>query len=415
MVDLSNVLSIDPTLEAADAAYQERENANEPRSYLGMSGIGHECLRKGWYDFRWASASSFDAETLYRFDDGHRSEDIMADRLRLVADIKLETVDQYTGEQFGFKDLGGHFSGHADGKIAGLLQAPKTQHIWEHKATNEKKQAKLEKLKRELGEKAALAAWDEIYYVQAQLYMHYSGLKRHYLTCASPGTRTTISVRTNYDKSVAEQQISNARTIIAAAIPPAKLSDDPSFYKCGWCNHKGICHYSHIPQPSCRTCIHSTPEPDGDGRWTCAEFGCDIDKETMLKSMNPERPCPHHRFIPQLIAGFDVMDAGPDGVLYENHDGLTVINGSAGLSSMEMYHVGASKRLAEATGIKKPSADSGPASWQVTSEPDNPHKEDLLSVPTVDTSNEIGSATAAVSAPAWQTAVGNAKASPTGK
>jgi len=190
----------DPTLAAVDAAIETAENAQASRPYLGMSALGQECSRALFYGFRWATAKAFDAVTIRRFQDGHRSEAIMIDRLRAVPCVTLWTEDPSgNGKQIGCVDLGGHLRGHLDGIIQGLIQAPVTPCVWEHKCVNEKKQAKLVSLKAEKGEKQALAEWDATYHAQAQLYMHYQGLTRHYLTVDSPGSRTTVSCRTEAD------------------------------------------------------------------------------------------------------------------------------------------------------------------------------------------------------------------------
>jgi hypothetical protein len=232
----------DPTLEAADRALEARERAQPKRQYLGMSAIGHPCSRKLWYDFHTDAREQFTAETLKRFADGHHGEDVQADRLRLVPGITLLTVDPETGRQFGFSDIDGKFRGHMDGVIHGLLQAPTVWQIWEHKQVGEKKQASLVKLKAELGEKNALKAWDETYYAQAVCYLHYAQLDRHYLTCSTPGGRSTVSVRTNADPEHAALLIDKARRIITARAPLARVSNDPSWYQCRWCTHHAGCH-----------------------------------------------------------------------------------------------------------------------------------------------------------------------------
>lgn len=231
----------DPTLEAADRALEARAATQPRRAYLGMSSIGHPCSRKLWYDLNNPNPRPHDAATLKRFADGHASEAVMAERLRLVPGLTLETEDP-NGNQWGFSDHGGRFRGHMDGAILGLLQAPKTWHVWEHKCVGEKKQAELVKLKAEKGEKAALKAWDEVYYAQACLYMHYSGMERHYLTCATPGTRTVVSVRTEHDPIHAAQLIEKAERILNARVPLAKISDDPAWWQCRLCDHAATCH-----------------------------------------------------------------------------------------------------------------------------------------------------------------------------
>ena len=233
----------DPTLEAADRAMEAAARKETPRDYLGFSAIGHPCSRKLWYDLHLdGSAKPHSASTLKMFADGHASEAIQARRFRMVDGVTLWIVDPDTGRQFGFSDLDGRFKGHMDGAIYGLLQAPKAWHVWEHKCANEKKQAKLLSFKSSLGEKAALQAWDPVYYAQAVLYMHYSGMDRHYLTCASPGTRHTISVRTNADTAFALVLRDKAERILNARAPLAKLSNDPAWWQCRWCEHHARCH-----------------------------------------------------------------------------------------------------------------------------------------------------------------------------
>lgn len=327
----------DPTLVAVDAAIEDRGNAQLPRPYLGMSEIGRSCARALWYGFRWASARAFDAATLRRFEDGHRSEDIMADRLRAVPEIALHTEDpRYPDHgQIACVDHAGHFRGHLDGVIAGLLQAPSTPHVWEHKATNEQKQAKLESLKREVGEKQALAKWDAAYYAQHVLYMCYQDLKRGYLTCDSPGSRKTVSVRTDADPEHAQQMIDKAERIIFADAPPPRISDRPDWYECRWCSHHGICHDRAIPVATCRTCAHSTPERDGDGRWSCAWYGCDLSTDAQRRSGTQ---CPQHIFHPSLMPREQIDASSEQGwIEYRKPDGTVIRNGPGGYASRELH------------------------------------------------------------------------------
>jgi hypothetical protein len=293
----------DPTLEAVDAAIEAAQDRYR-RGYLGMSALGRPCERELWYGFRWCSEVAFNAATLKRFADGHHGEDLQAARLRMVDGIELHTHDQ-DGGQFGFYDLGGHLSGHMDGAVLGLLQAPKTWHVWEHKQVDEKKQRALEKAKRELGEKAALAAWDETYHAQAQLYMHFSGMTRHYLTCSTPGGRHTVGVRTDYHAPAAWRLLKRAERIVRAAEPPPRISDDPDFYICRWCDHREICHEGKVAAVSCRSCVHATPELDGDRRWSCARW---------KKGLSPAEQrdgCELHLLIPALVPR-RVVDADPE-------------------------------------------------------------------------------------------------------
>lgn len=329
MAALPPIPTLDPTLDAVRAAAAVRGNAEAARPYLGMSSIGRSCARQQWYQFRWAGREQFDCDTLWRFEDGHRSEDVMAERLRLVSGIQLRTVDPRTGTQFGFSDIGGHFRGHTDGMITGLLQAPKTLHVWEGKAVNEKKFAQLVKLKAEAGEKMALKLWDPIYYAQAILYMAYSETTRHYLTACTPGGREMVGVRTDLDLDEARRLRAKAERIITASEPPPKISEDPAWYECKWCPFHSICHGSELPAVNVRTCAHATPELDGDARWSCAKCGRDVSEADQRK------PCTHHLYIPALVTaatGAEQVDASEseNWIEYRLPDGRTFRNGMGG-------------------------------------------------------------------------------------
>ncbi len=232
----------DPTLEAADRELEARSRKEPRRAYLGMSAIGHACSRKLWYDMHEPIAEQFNAATLKRFEDGHRSEDLMAFRLRMAPGIQLWTVDPDTGAQFGCSDFDGQFSGHMDGVILGLHQAPKTPHVWEGKAVNEKKFEKFKKLKEQHGEKGALEQWDYVYWTQAQAYMGYFDLTRHYITVCTPGVRDWDSARTEFDFAAFIKIKDKARRILESPYPLAKIGNNSSWWQCKWCHYAEKCH-----------------------------------------------------------------------------------------------------------------------------------------------------------------------------
>jgi hypothetical protein len=319
------VIAPDPTIDAMRAEVERRAAAELPRPYLGMSSIGQSCARRLWYSFRWCAPERFDCDTLWRFDDGHRSEDVMAARLRLVPGVHLMTTDPATGRQFGFVDLGGHFKGHADGLLTGLLQAPKALHVWEAKAVGDDKYGKLVKLKA-AGEKQALAAWDPVYFAQAVLYMAYAEAPRHYLTASTPGARAMVGVRTDTDLDQARRLREKAERVITAAVPLPRLSDDPAWFECRWCPARSVCHGTDLPAVTCRSCVHATPEMAGNGRWSCALLKRD------LSEAEQRAACPGHRLIPALVSFAEAIDADPvaNWVEYRDREGRTFRNGGQG-------------------------------------------------------------------------------------
>jgi ribosomal protein S27E len=317
----------DQTLDDIDAAMEERAALEQERPYFGMSGM-KDCARAMWYGFRWAVKPAFKAGTLRKFEDGHRTEDLMAARLRMVEGITLYTHDPATGKQFGFQDFGGHFKGHMDGAIKGIYAAPKKWHVWECKASGDDVYTKFLKAKKDKGSKSALKDWNPTYYAQAQLYMHYSKMDRHYLTVTSAGGRDHTSCRTEYSQQDAEQFIARAESVIFADEPPLRpYSAD--FFKCKWCDFRQICHNTEAPNVNCRTCAHSTVQRAGG--WTCDKA------EPVEITVEQQRAgCGSHRYIPILLDNFaEMVTANAGDVAYRNKlTENTFTNGD--LSSVEI-------------------------------------------------------------------------------
>lgn len=232
----------DATLLAIDKILEQELAAEPKRNYLGASSIGDSCERKLFYRLHTDMRETFPASTIRKFNDGHRCEADMAALLCKVPGVELYThVDP--NNQYGFEDntLGNKpLSGHYDGVIFGILEAPKTWHIWEHKATNEKKYSELKKLKN-INEKAALRQWNPVYYAQAIINMHYEKLTRHYMTVSTPGLREYLSIRTECDPAYAEALKLKAKRIINATTPPERIGGK-DYFECKWCGFYKTCH-----------------------------------------------------------------------------------------------------------------------------------------------------------------------------
>jgi len=283
------------TLTEIDKKLEELNRLEKPRHYLGMSAIGDECARKLFYSFRGAKKREIAASGLRAINDGFMQEDLMIERLRLLPYIELYTTDPNAKDdnQIGCEDLQGHLKGHLDGIIRGIIEAPRTWHVWEHKSVNLVKFKKLEKLKL-ADEKSALENWDVVYYSQAQLYMHYKKLLRHYLTCTSPGGRDYTSVRTEYNKQYALNLIGKAGEIIFDNnYLPARLSDKREYFKCKWCEFQGICHDNDFPDINCKTCRYL--ESAENGKKFCHKIEKEIEQKDLFK------PCTVHLYNPALI------------------------------------------------------------------------------------------------------------------
>jgi ribosomal protein S27E len=342
MADISQYIDNDLTLRKMGDALIENQGERK-RNYLGMSEIGDPCWRMLWYRFRNVLTEPLRLNSILAIEDGFTQERITANRLQFVKGIQLDVTDPETGEQFEFKDLGGHFCGHCDGKISGILESPKTLHIWEHKSVNEKKFKKLKDLIVAEGEKQALAIWDETYYSQAVIYMAMAGVKRHYLTVSTPGGRDYTSCRTEENPKHAISLRAKAETIITSEKPLQRLSENRTFYMCSWCRMKEICFDNKVPQVICRTCAFSEPLIDSiGGQWQCYKNN--------INFKGAGEACPSHLFLNTLVP-FKTLDADksgqipswikygtPDGdVFYNVNAESKTLKGSLSLTSEKIY------------------------------------------------------------------------------
>lgn len=220
------------TIEDVRLAISRKAQEETPRSYIGASQLGAECDRQTWYAGRGEKGKPWPVETLLKFEDGHRTESLMAERLRLLPNIRLY------GEQTGF-DLG-FMKGHVDGIIEGLHESA-TPHIWECKAVSEDNYKKLQKQIELHGEKMALKFWNNTYYVQAVIYMHCMGYTRHYMTVATAGGRDFLAIRTNENPKYAEALLDKAKRLARMEEPPNRIGKR-DFYLCKMCKYQEVCH-----------------------------------------------------------------------------------------------------------------------------------------------------------------------------
>lgn len=274
---------------------QNSTNEEQPRSYLGCSGLGAECSRALWYQSRWAVDREFGFKGLAAIEDGHAQEKVMRERMKKAGFVFRENSDPLT--------FGEVIKGHVDGVIEngppveGLKSYPV---IWEHKSCNEKKFKELEK-------KATLEAWDKVYFIQAQVYMLLSGLSQHLLSCSTPGGRDFQFVLTELDSSVADKYIRRGLEIWFSDEPPARAGHDESAFVCKWCDYHSICWGSEVERlnKNCRTCMYVTM----GAKSYCSRLEENICGEVELLG------CSSHLFNPGLVNDEQIDAEEKDGQL----------------------------------------------------------------------------------------------------
>ena len=120
---------------------EDREIINEPRPYLGLSGIGDPCSRKLWYGFRMVAKQKLTPRQHRLLNRGHREEPVIIVDLE-AAGIKIKnTTDDQAEVTTGY----GHIKGHSDGIADNVPDASKTTHLLEFKTANDKNFKKIKK------------------------------------------------------------------------------------------------------------------------------------------------------------------------------------------------------------------------------------------------------------------------------
>ncbi len=300
MTSLKDVLPNESeTVKGIYAHYKKMGDAKPTRGYLGASSIGHHCERYLWYQFRYCCKPEFDGRMYRLFETGELEEyrfEIDLENIGCAVHIR----DQ-NGDQFEVSTLGGHFSGHMDGCAIGIPEASKTWHVLEFKTHNTKLFAKL---KKEGVEKSFPK-----HYVQCQIYMHLTGMKRTLYLAKNKDTDELYSERIHYNKERAEGLIKKAEFIIETTAPPPRTSERSDYYLCKWCDARAICFgiqeegkYQALPVPaiSCRQCCHATPVTDNEA-YTFACWHCEKHKRS-LSEANQSKACEDHLCLPGLFA-----------------------------------------------------------------------------------------------------------------
>lgn len=266
-----------PVLAAINNAL-ERVQEDGWRAHLGASVIGRQCDRQIWYGFRWAKVVRFAGRQLRLFNRGHREEERFVAWLR-DAGIVIFPLDPTTEQQWRVTAVNGHFGGSFDGiaiHVPGVEQfglSVADPVLTEFKTHNDKsfKKVQAEGVRKSKPE----------HYAQMQSYMKLKNLKLGLYLAINKNDDEIHAEFVPYDGLTADLMIARAAHIIPLPTPPRRVSEDPSWFVCRFCDHKESCHSRQPMAINCRTCIFSSPI--NDGQWHCQKWNGVIPLETQKK------------------------------------------------------------------------------------------------------------------------------------
>lgn len=235
----SNASSVQEQLNSLiNAALEVKNRAETPRTYLGGSRLGVECLRALFYEYtnvKKDDGKDFPGKILRRFRMGHWCEEEVAYFLREAGfDLRANKPD---GSQYGFAVAQGLIKGHIDGVLlSGPISAFTYPALWENKVMNNKKWKECDSK----GVKKSHAT----YYYQMQVYCAYMNLPFWVFTAYNSDTSDILTQYGPVDLEAAQWASDRGVQVITAqeaeALP--RITKDETDVRCkDWCAYYQRC------------------------------------------------------------------------------------------------------------------------------------------------------------------------------
>jgi len=257
--------------EDIDAACRA-EFAEDPRTHLGASIIGHDCQAYAWNTFRWLKFEAFDGRMLRLFNRGHEEEKRFIRWLTIIG-FEVKEVDSETQKQFRIVGSKGHFGGSLDA----IMKAPVRYNLphdliilGEFKTHNDKSFKKLKS--------KGMQVTKPMHFRQCCSYGRAYGFKFGLYCAVNKDTDELHFEIIEIDYRQADDLYRKADDIIFSKTRPPKIAQSATFGDCSWCDFKGLCHENEIPVKNCRSCINATPVDN-------AEWQCELWKELIPKEV----------------------------------------------------------------------------------------------------------------------------------
>ena len=263
------------------------------RSHLGASLIGRECKRYLWYVFRWCLHEKTTGRQQRLFNRGHREEARFIEWLEGIGfKVWFENRDEGPNEkgefpQYRISDVMGHFGGSLDG----IAVLPERYGIAEPVLLEFKTNGTGAGFNKLADDGMPIAKPE--HFAQTSTY----GKKYNFRYCVylninkNDDSLHVEVVKLNH--SLGEQMIMKAEQIILSQTPPARLSDNPTFHKCGYCHMKEVCHKGAVVEVNCRSCAFARPVENAE--WFCEVHNGNIPKDFIAKA------CPSYKAITQNV------------------------------------------------------------------------------------------------------------------
>lgn len=203
---------------------QSRDD-RQTRDYIGASGIGAECLRQIWYEFKGTQAEAVPTKIRRTWAIGRHLESLILDWLSQIGiEIQRSWIELVADEM-------PYFKGHVDS-------------VWMKKgmpfALLEIKTAKDASFN--IFIKKGLRTWNPQYYAQIQSYMGMSGIHKAYIMVLNKDSSDLADELVEFDPAFYETLKNKAKMIANANVAPPKINGSPLWYQCKMCKFNKVCH-----------------------------------------------------------------------------------------------------------------------------------------------------------------------------
>lgn len=262
-------------------SYCEQTLLDERRTHLGISEIGHNCVRYVWYKFRWMVQEKFDGRMARLFQRGHRFETVAIEILNGIGfTIESHTID---GKQIHVaRSIGGHYGGSIDSNTRLPIRYGNfpDRLLVEYKTANKDWFAKIST--------QGFIKGKPHHWAQACSYGRKLNLRYILYICEDKNDDDWDVELEELDWEFAEEQERKAEFIILSNVPPRRLSETPSYYECRYCPAQQVCHFSATPDKNCRSCQYA--QPVDDGQWFCHNYQQNIPTDFIAKGCEQWTP-----------------------------------------------------------------------------------------------------------------------------
>jgi hypothetical protein len=195
------------------------------RDYIGASGIGSDCLRQIWYEYKGVQATEVPTKTRRTWAIGRVLEGTILDWLEEAGLDISRTWDGLQADGMPF------FKGHLDS-------------VWMRKGTPfaiiEIKTAKDASYM--IFVNKGLQKWNPQYYAQIQTYMGMSGIHIAYILVLNKDNSEISDEMVTFDEAFYQKLCEKAAMVASANIPPPKINGSPLWYQCKMCKFHKVCH-----------------------------------------------------------------------------------------------------------------------------------------------------------------------------